>query len=261
MNHDPHLGRRLFGIAVFLGLSAVAVAYVGESIVKPKILPPLPVLQADDKGPLPTISPQDREALRQDGGRSAAAPAEWPEGAPQRDLATVYSRRAYHGAPPVIPHAVDNALEIKQNCNSCHEKGGFVPNFKAFAPVTPHPQYENCLQCHAMAKSSEEFSRAEGPSQKNLWTSPKPPLTKQLGLASAPPKIPHSLHLRDKCLACHDGPAAPVEIRCPHPERGNCLQCHAQSVDSNGLSHLGRSRKADPFRRSSDAQGLSPAAP
>ena len=29
------------------------------------------------------------------------------------------------------------------------------------------------------------------------------------------------------CLARHAGPSARQEIRCTHPDRTNCLQCHA----------------------------------
>jgi cytochrome c-type protein NapB len=45
-------------------------------------------------------------------------------------------------------------------------------------------------------------------------------------IRTSPPVIPHSIELRENCLACHAGPAAPKEIRVSHPERVNCRQCH-----------------------------------
>jgi nitrate reductase cytochrome c-type subunit len=44
--------------------------------------------------------------------------------------------------------------------------------------------------------------------------------------AHAPPVIPHGVFMREACAACHEGVAARSEIRCTHPERVNCLQCH-----------------------------------
>ena len=70
-----------------------------------------------------------------------------------RDLKTYYSRRAYAGAPPVIPHEVDPHMRDTQSCNVCHEKGGFVTKFNAYTPRTPHPEYKNCLQCHVPSNS------------------------------------------------------------------------------------------------------------
>ena len=48
-----------------------------------------------------------------------------------------------------------------------------------------------------------------------------------IGMAPAsPPTIPHTLQLRENCLACHGGAASRVEIRTSHPERPRCRQCH-----------------------------------
>ncbi len=242
MSTDSHLGRRLLGIGAFIAIAAAGVFAAGECWAKPKILPPLP------HGKVNSFALADKEAS----GPAAAADA--VDGAKQRRLEEVYSRRAYHGAPPVVPHAVDNALDHAQGCNACHQKGGFVPTFAAFAPVTPHPQYSNCLQCHAQIKAAGEFSREETPGQKNDWETVSPPLLRQSSLGSAPPAIPHFVGLlRDNCAACHVGPQAPVEVRCPHPERGSCLQCHAQRVDSNGQSPSTKDKRVSPpFQRKAD---------
>jgi cytochrome c-type protein NapB len=50
--------------------------------------------------------------------------------------------------------------------------------------------------------------------------------------AHAPPVIPHGVFMREDCAACHDGVAARPEIRCTHPERLNCVQCHVARAAS-----------------------------
>ena len=54
-----------------------------------------------------------------------------------RDLATYYSLRAYHGAPPVVPHAIDDASFGGTDCLQCHENGDYVPPLEVFAPIGP----------------------------------------------------------------------------------------------------------------------------
>ncbi len=131
-----------------------------------------------------------------------------------------YNRRAYSGAPPVVPHPVEKIGKVPfESCNQCHEKGGFAPSLNKWAPVTPHPEYSNCRQCHVSKLTNKTFKPT---SFKGI----QPPKLNQRGLFSSPPKIPHTLQLRGNCSACHSGPAAPMEIRTSHPERTNCRQCH-----------------------------------
>lgn len=139
-----------------------------------------------------------------------------------RDLEHYYDNRAYHGAPPTIPHAIstDNTIGA-QSCLKCHEKGGYVSKFEAFAPVTPHPQLVSCVQCHVPVNSEDMFTES-GFNGKG-----KPDL-QQRALLSSPPIIPHKIHMHENCLSCHAGPSAPKAIRTTHPERTNCLQCHAK---------------------------------
>lgn len=139
-----------------------------------------------------------------------------------RDLKTYYSRRAYAGAPPMIPHEVDAHMRDSQSCNVCHEKGGFVAKYNAYTPRTPHPEYKNCLQCHVQATVDNLFKESE-------WTSVSAPALHRPMLPGGPPPIPHTLQLRENCLSCHSGPAAPLEIKTTHPERINCRQCHVPS--------------------------------
>ena len=142
-----------------------------------------------------------------------------------RDMTTYYERRAYAGAPPYVPHAVDSERQRTQDCNTCHEKGGYVAPYNAYSPVTPHPEYENCLQCHAQVVGEGEFRPHD-------WVSVQSPALHRPALPGGPPPMPHSLQLRESCLSCHAGPAAPLEIRTSHPERLNCVQCHVLQNES-----------------------------
>jgi cytochrome c-type protein NapB len=141
-----------------------------------------------------------------------------------RTLNTYYELRHYPGSPPRVPHEVpffykdDNA-----DCLACHEKGGYDAELDAYAPVTPHPEKENCFQCHVPRRTEKLFVETE-------WRSINPPRLGGSQLAGSPPPIPHSLQLRDDCLACHTGPAAVAEIRVEHASRGNCRQCHVPKV-------------------------------
>ncbi len=141
-----------------------------------------------------------------------------------RSLDSYYQRRAYPGAPPFIPHPVDQDMKTAFNaCNGCHEKGGFVARFQAFAPQTPHANYSNCRQCHVPQADETLF-------QATTWQTMTPPALGRAALPGSPPPIPHALHMRENCSACHAGPAAPMEIRTTHPERLSCRQCHMKTT-------------------------------
>ena len=130
-------------------------------------------------------------------------------------------RRAYDGAPPVIPHKPLGAA-----CTTCHTSTGMqIPNH-GFAPANPHlgtsfaAATENCRQCHLFETTKTVFAESEyEPLRQDL--SPGDRL-----YPGAPPVIPHQILIRENCQACHVGPAARPEIRCTHPQRTNCVQCH-----------------------------------
>lgn len=136
-----------------------------------------------------------------------------------RTLAQYYERRVFPGSPPYIPHEV--TVKTDKQCLSCHENGGYVPSFSAYAPVTPHPTYLACRQCHVEQKVKTVF-------RENLWASVRPPVLGRPALPGGPPPIPHSLQLRENCLTCHFGPGSVREIKSPHPERSECTQCHVE---------------------------------
>jgi len=133
-------------------------------------------------------------------------------------------RRLFDGAPPVIPHQDFGAA-----CLSCHKTGMAVPDV-GYAPVVPHDNVEipglmsRCRQCHVHVNADDEFTE-------NDFVGLAQDLRKGERLfPTAPPVMPHPKLLRENCLACHDGPAAREEIRCSHPERVRCTQCHAEQV-------------------------------
>ena len=136
-----------------------------------------------------------------------------------RSLETFYSRRAYLGAPPVIPHKVGTSLVNENNCLTCHKDGGYVKEWSAYAPITPHPSFLNCRQCHVTQITRKLFVG-------NNWQSVRPPQLGRSALPGSPPPIPHSLQLRGSCLSCHAGAGSVAAIRVDHPDRTNCRQCH-----------------------------------
>lgn len=130
------------------------------------------------------------------------------------------ARRAYEGAPPFIPHPLDPDVERTQDCAPCHEFGGYNPVLRTYAPRSPHPEQTNCLQCHVLPVADGQFAVSD-------WRYVEWPAYGEGGaLPGAPPTIPHTLQLREHCLACHGGAAAAPDIRSSHPERFNCRQCH-----------------------------------
>jgi cytochrome c-type protein NapB len=131
--------------------------------------------------------------------------------------------RAYDGAPPVIPH---DAFGVQ--CIRCHTPTGQPIPGVGVAPANPHlhtqglSEASRCQQCHVFSTTVKVLvgSDFEGVRQSDRKGERLYP--------GAPPVIPHPLFMREDCNACHSGPAARPEIRCSHPERTRCLQCHAR---------------------------------
>jgi nitrate reductase (cytochrome), electron transfer subunit len=164
-----------------------------------------------------------------------------------RTLAHFRDLRAYPGAPPRIPHALSPDEFRSMTCNSCHEDGGYSARFGAYAPVTPHPEFRNCLQCHTaddgvvgvaaagrLTSGESHDTRAPRPSAADFvaldWKTTAWPSINRRAMNGSPPAIPHTLELRGNCLACHAGPSTVAEIRTTHPERANCRQCHVPAT-------------------------------
>ncbi|MFT5729923.1 MAG: cytochrome c-type protein NapB [Desulforhopalus sp.] len=151
-----------------------------------------------------------------------------------RNLADFYRLRQYPGSPPRIPHTVDLSFSDNEtDCLSCHLKGGYSQEFGKFVPVTPHPENTLCYQCHVQVQTEELFVNTD-------WQSILPPRLGQSFLSNSPPPVPHSLQLRENCIACHTGPAAVEEIRVNHAARGDCRQCHATIVQTATIQKFKR---------------------
>ena len=147
----------------------------------------------------------------------------------QRSLSDYYNNRAFPGAPPSIPHPIERDGVIGENdCLKCHDNGGFVQKYDAYAPVSPHPEMVNCRQCHVAQLSQGDF-------KENYFVKKgSPKVGDNNALLGSPPMIPHQIQMRENCLSCHAGSSAPKEILVSHPERINCRQCHVPtSLDAN----------------------------
>ncbi len=151
-------------------------------------------------------------------------PSAWMGQDPQAKLASLAQRaerRAFNGAPPIIPHSIDQ-LSVS-NCLACHDQGLRIAENVAHMP--PHRAFTNCTQCHV--------EQSEGsPLSPNSFQGLPAPQAGQRAWMGAPPTIPHSLAMRSNCLSCH-GRTGPPGMRTSHPERTSCLQCHAPSAHLN----------------------------
>lgn len=141
-------------------------------------------------------------------------------------------RRAYDGAPPVIPHA-----PFGVDCASCHNERGIEVPGVGFAPPSPHAktsglsEISRCEQCHVQRTTEALFAE-------NGLVAMAQDLRRGSRLYDgAPPVIPHRVFMRENCQACHAGAAAREEIRCSHPERARCQQCH---VPADGIGEFDR---------------------
>lgn len=154
----------------------------------------------------------------------------------RRTLNEYYELRQYPGSPPRVPHDVPLSFSGDTlKCLSCHGRGGYDTTQEAYAPVTPHPEYENCFQCHVPQKTEELFVETD-------WQSINPPSLGNSEMGGSPPPIPHSLQLREDCIACHTGNAAVAEIGVEHASRGNCRQCHVPMIATEPRKEFTRNK-------------------
>ncbi|MGB6288753.1 MAG: hypothetical protein WBF36_01335 [Desulfobulbales bacterium] len=154
----------------------------------------------------------------------------------RRNLNSFYELRQYPGSPPRIPHKVFPSFSSEaEECLACHGRGGYDVELDAYAPVTPHPEKELCYQCHVPKFTDELFVETD-------WLSIPPPKLGNSQMGGSPTPIPHSLQLRDDCIACHAGPAAVVEIRVDHAMRGNCRHGHMEFLATGRILEFTRNK-------------------
>ena len=147
------------------------------------------------------------------------------EAAKGKALAARAERRAYSGAPPVIPHQV--AARSAASCLICHETGRRVG--ERVASPMPHRLLVNCLQCHA-APAPDALSSATRGVPPNTFRGQPEPLRGERASQNAPPVIPHATDMRARCGSCHGPEASSPALRTTHPWRVNCRQCHAAAT-------------------------------
>lgn len=146
-------------------------------------------------------------------------------------------RRAFNGAPPVVPHAIDQ--QSAASCLVCHVEGLRVG--QVVAPRMSHQTYANCTQCHV-----ESINRALPPTTgpraaANLFKGLSAPGPGERAWPGAPPTIPHTTWMRENCNSCH-GTLADKGLMTSHPWRGSCMQCHAPSAEMNQWQALAADR-------------------
>ncbi len=134
-------------------------------------------------------------------------------------------RRAFSGAPPVIPHAIDQTSA--DSCMACHGEGLKVGT--VVAPRMSHELYISCTQCHV-----EMTNRAMPPMVAlrvgaNRFDGLAAPGPGERAWPGAPPTVPHTTWMRENCMSCH-GELAQQGLRTSHPWRTSCNQCHAPSA-------------------------------
>jgi nitrate reductase (cytochrome), electron transfer subunit len=139
--------------------------------------------------------------------------------------------RAYHGAPPVIPHPI--AQDTAPACMACHEKGIRFGALRA-API-PHQVYTSCTQCHAAVYPNQPWGeRSQGLLEdprnvENSFAGAQSPNAGPRWTQIAPPAVAHDTFMHERCISCH-GPNGRDALRSTHPQRQNCLQCHVMQA-------------------------------
>ncbi len=140
-------------------------------------------------------------------------------------LAIREQNRSFNGAPPTIPHTIDQMSTTA--CVACHQNGASSESLRI--PKMSHPFLANCTQCH-VENSPQHLAPIEF--RENSFVGLPAPNGGPRAFPGAPPQIPHSVWMRNDCLSCH-GPNGNFGIRTTHPWRQSCQQCHAPSSQLN----------------------------
>lgn len=137
------------------------------------------------------------------------------------------SRRLYDGAPPTAPHPLDQLTPAA--CLECHGKPTSISGI--IVPQMSHKLQVNCLQCHVSSSGPTSTWRAReiALSDGNRFQGTSGSGYGSRAYVGAPPVISHTTWMRQTCITCH-GPGGTAAFRTSHPERQNCLQCHASDA-------------------------------
>lgn len=134
--------------------------------------------------------------------------------------------RAFYTAPPTVPHEVRSISNSE--CVTCHKiNREFSDGRKSV--ISPHIEWFNCQQCHVSQYNIAGEIEQEIPL--NNFEGLEKPDAKHQAHEWAPPMIPHRTFLRENCNSCHSSETPKTEIKGPHHQRTNCLQCHVMNED------------------------------
>lgn len=136
-------------------------------------------------------------------------------------------QRAFDGAPPTIPHPIDQ--RGFPSCLSCHAEGMRV--FGKTAPPMSHGELGSCTQCHVVDARPvpSQAPLTGGPPTDTLFAGVTTPGSGERAWPGAPPTIPHTTLMRERCGSCHGELAS--GLRTSHPWQQSCTQCHAPSAE------------------------------
>ncbi len=140
--------------------------------------------------------------------------------------------RAYNGAPPTVPHPVEQFSQA--SCVACHENGFQSESFRI--PKMSHAYLHNCLQCHV---ESNPIHMEAAEFRASTFVGLPAPTEGPRAYPGAPPQIPHSTWMRVECLSCH-GESSYRGLQSTHQWRQNCQQCHTPA------SNLEQAQVGDP---------------
>jgi len=151
-------------------------------------------------------------------------------------LAKRSSRRAFNGAPPTVPHPIDQ--HDSHNCLICHGEGVVVGEL--IAPKMCHEPLAACTQCHVEGSA---FPEPLGPTLPpavpvSTFEGVEAPLSGTRSYPGAPPTIPHPVWMREQCTSCHSSTGG-SPLRPSHSAwQTDCQQCHASSAELEQLPFL-----------------------
>ncbi|MCP3915779.1 MAG: hypothetical protein GY711_09505 [bacterium] len=171
------------------------------------------------------LASQERE-LRSQGPWTGSSPMTYVlagdrEAARAASLAARATRRAFEGAPPVMPHSALFGDGSKE-CVDCHTNGMRLG--ERVAHPMSHPPLANCTQCHIESRHRDFPPPRPVESGFRGRAAPAPP-----PVGAGPPVIPHQVLMRGRCLSCH-GEFGYPGLRTSHPERAACVQCHVATA-------------------------------
>ncbi len=240
LTNGGNVDRRLLSALAVATLTVAGVGFMSATRAPPQAAQPAPLASAEDHAANLAKMPRYQGMMETRRGPNAAmyrsafeklvadrpgpfAPVEQTEEERARVLEARASRRAYSGAPPTIPHAIDQ--RAMPDCRVCHETGATIAGRRA--PAMSHGRLDNCTQCHVTVASPEQLPSAE--LIENSFAPLQAEAKGSRAWPGAPPTMPHTTHMRENCSSCH-GALGANGIRTSHPYRQSCQQCHVSSA-------------------------------